>query len=52
MNSFTKDEQETQETPVVVRKKKFSKKVKNIADDTPVEKVDDTVKETVDETKE
>lgn len=31
MNSFTKDEQETQETPVVVRKKKFSKKIISVA---------------------
>ncbi len=43
-----KGEQDAIDAAVNGKKKKFSKKVKNIAD----EKVDETVKETVDETKE
>ncbi len=43
-----KSEQDAIDVAVNGKKKKFSKKVKNIAD----EKVDDTVKEVVDETKE
>ena len=43
-----KSDQDAIDAAVNGRKKKFSKKVKNIAD----EKVDDTVKETVDETNE
>ena len=47
-----KGEQDAIDAAVNGKKRKFSKKVKNIADDTAKETVDDTVKETVDETKE
>ena len=46
-----KGEQDAIDTAVNGKKKKFSKKVKNIAEDNS-EKVDETVKEKVDETKE
>lgn len=47
-----KGEQDAIDAAVNGKKKKFSKKVKNIADDSAKETVDETVKETVDETKE